>query len=375
MLFAPTAQDLREITAMAADLDMPLPRTIPLNLPVLLDRLVPKRMDKMTRLLAWATRLLNCDAILCAERTSTILKRLPGACPKLIHIPHGAGDRAAGFESRFRLFDMVLVAGTKDRNRLIAEGVTTADTCAVAGPIKVASLIDAHKRRSPLFANDRPVLLYNPHFRRPLSSAEAFVRPLVDAVMQDGRYNLIIAPHIRMAKGWTRQQRADWQALAVPDRVLVDLGSSRSVDMTYTLGADLYIGDVSSQVYEFLVHPRPCLFVNAHNADWVGNEDYAMWQFGEVVTPDCDIPAAIDGALRGHDLFRPVQTARARAALDGLDWDETGMPVFTGQHPIKRAADLIESCMGQLSPPPPPPPPPSGEMETVDERELQATFN
>lgn len=29
--------------------------------------------------------------------------------------------------------------------------------------------------------------------------------------------------------------------------------------MTYTPAADIYLGDVSSQSYEFLLDPRPCL--------------------------------------------------------------------------------------------------------------------
>lgn len=349
-LFVPAEQDLREVADLAQELDMPLPDTIIMNLPAGIARLVPRNLEKITRLLVWTSHLRNCDAILCAERTSTILKRIPGYCPKLIHIPHGAGDRAVGFEARFRLFDKVLVAGPKDRERLLAEGVVDAAACAVAGPIKVAAILDAHNRRKPLFANDRPVLLYNPHFSRALSSGEAFVRRLADAVRQGGSYNLVIAPHIRMAQTWPEQRRREWEALAIDDRILVDLGSPRSVDMTYTLGADAYIGDVSSQVYEFLVRPRPCLFVNAHDAAWDGNQDYAMWRFGEVVSPDCDIPAAIKRAFDQHETFRPIQIARTRTALHGLEWNASGMPAFSGQNPIERGADIVEACMVQKLP-------------------------
>lgn len=349
-LFVSTAQDFRDVVALAQELGAPLPRTIIMDLPAAISRFLPSRLEKITRLLAWISQLRNCDAILCAERTSTILKRIPGRCPKLIHIPHGAGDRAIGFEPRFRLFDAVLVAGPKDRDRLLAKKVVNADTCAVSGPIKVAAILEAHKSRKPLFSNDRPVLLYNPHFSRTLSSGEVFAHRLADTVKHDGRYNLVIAPHIRMAQNWSKQRRNEWQALAVDDRILVDLGSSRSVDMTYTLGADVYIGDVSSQVYEFLVRPRPCLFVNAHDAVWGDNEDYAMWRFGEVVSPDCDIPAAIERAFDQHEKFRTIQIARTRAALHGLDWNASGEPVFLGQNPINRGADIVEACLVQASP-------------------------
>ena len=344
-IFVPTPADREAVADFAQDIGMPLPRITVMDLPAAIAPIVPRQVEKLTRLLAWSFRLRQCDAILCAERTSTILKRIPGHCPPLIHVPHGAGDRAVGFEKRFRLFDRVIVAGPKDRDRLVAEGVVRPDACAIAGPIKVASILKAQARREPLFKNDRPVILYNPHFSPKLSSGNAFAHRLAEAVAKDGRHNLVIAPHVRMAAGWSARRRAEWEALAIDDRIIIDLGSRRSVDMTYTLGADLYIGDVSSQVYEFLVRSSPCLFVNAHAADWQGSEDYAMWRFGEVVTPDCDIAAEIDRAFAGHEAFRSIQMWRTRAALHGLDWDAAGVPGFAAHDPIVHGADIIEASM------------------------------
>ena len=59
-------------------------------------------------------------------------------------------------------------------------------------------------------------------------------------------------------------------ARAVAGRVIVDLDSHRLNDMTYTNAADIYLGDVSSQVYEFSTQPRPCVFINAHGVAWQG---------------------------------------------------------------------------------------------------------
>lgn len=50
--------------------------------------------------------------------------------------------------------------------------------------------------------------------------------------------------------------------------MIVDLDSPRLVEMTYTLTADIYLGDLSSQLYEFLIRPRPVAFINAHRVDW-----------------------------------------------------------------------------------------------------------
>ena len=353
-IFVPSIEDKREVSALAEELSMPLPQTIQLDLPSGLQRFVPDKVDKLTRILVWLRQLRNCDAILCAERTTTILKRLPGRCPLLLHIPHGAGDRAVGFEGRFRLFDKVFVAGPKDRDRLITEGLVRDADCMIAGPVKVASVLRAHKTRPPLFSNDRPLVLYNPHFSPKLSSADTFVHRLADAVVRDGRYNLIIAPHVRLAGSWAAQRRSEWESLAIDGQIMVDLGSRRSIDMTYTLGADLYVGDVSSQVYEFLVRPRPCLFVNSHDAAWEGSEDYAMWRFGEVVLPDCDIPAAIHRAFCRHPEFRDAQVERTSMALHGLNWSASGEPCFPMLDPIIQGANLVEAAMaGSVSASPP----------------------
>ena len=108
-----------------------------------------------------------------------------------------------------------------------------------------------------------------------------------------------------------------------------------------TLAADLYIGDVSSQVYEFVTRSRPCLFVNAHAAVWDGNPDYAMWKLGEVVAPDCDPLVAIDRAWASFPGYADVQKSRARATLDAIDWHEDGTALLRGDDPIVRAANEV----------------------------------
>src|SRR3546814_2802606 len=94
------------------------------------------------------------------------------------------------------------------------------------------------------------------------------------------RYNLVVAPHVRLFAEASDAERAAVAKLAVPGKVMIDLASDRLFDMSYTSGADIYLGDVSSQVYEFLATPRPCLFLNAHQVDWVGDPDYLFWKIG-----------------------------------------------------------------------------------------------
>lgn len=285
---------------------------------------------KLPRLLWWSREVRRCDVLITAERTSTVLKRLPGRCPPMIHIPHGAGDRAVGFEPRIALFDRVIVAGEKDRDRIVAAGLMPADRCHVCGYLKISALHALRGSTPVLFHNHRPTVLYNPHFERQLSSWQRFGRDVVEAVLASDDLNLIVAPHVRLFTGLSAAERARWEALQVPGRFLFDAGSERSMDMTYTQAADVYLGDVSSQVYEFAATPRPCVFLDAHGAQWQGNPDYLMWRMGEVVSkPERILPALLEAGTR-HQEFRDLQRMLVEAALGD-----------TGPQAPERAARII----------------------------------
>lgn len=77
--------------------------------------------------------------------------------------------------------------------------------------------------------------------------------------------------------------------------------------MTYTQRADLYLGDVSSQVYEFLRTPKPCLFLNASGADWREDPSYQHWLYGQVLDSVDHLGDAIDQAFATHNDYRQAQ--------------------------------------------------------------------
>jgi hypothetical protein len=268
--------------------------------------------------LLWRNRrLLNAyDAIVVPECTSTILRRFGVSHPKLIHVPHGAGDRAIAVEPRLKLFDLVLVAGQKTAARMADNGVDPAKLKVIGYP--KGELNRRMVGTSPkLFANPRPTVLYNPHFRRSLSSLDK-AQSIVRAITEDGGFNLIVAPHIRAFEDASRATRQEWVSLARADHVLVDLGTDRLIDMTYPSVADIYLGEVSSQVYEFLLTPRPCVFVNAHDVVWHDNPDYTFWTLGEVVAPGA-VVAALRRAYSSHARFLPAQDAAVASTFARID--------------------------------------------------------
>jgi hypothetical protein len=256
------------------------------------------------------------DALVVAEKTSLLLKTRYGLDDlRVIHTRHGAGDRAIGFDKASAHFDHVLVSGPKIRERLIEEAGVAPDRLSTVGYPKF-DLLPAEPKRLPFQANGKPTVLYNPHPSPHLSSWFRHGQAVLQHFLRDDRYNLIFAPHVMLFHRrfvlTIDKLRIDRPG-TIPREVLkapnihVDLGSRASTDMTYTSAADIYLGDVSSQIYEFLHTPRPCLFLDSHGTDWRGNANYAHWQTGEVIAGPTDLGAVLDRAVRDHDRYLPIQ--------------------------------------------------------------------
>jgi hypothetical protein len=88
----------------------------------------------------------------------------------------------------------------------------------------------------------------------------------------------------------------------------IDTGSRDSVEMTYTRQSNIYLGDASSQVSEFLIEPRPCIFLDPNKIDWEDNENYHHWNLGKVVSDFRELEATLDSAFEAHPHFRPIQS-------------------------------------------------------------------
>ena len=295
---------------------------------------------KLLTLAAVRRQLDHYDAIALPERTSTIMRRLGVTRPRLIHVDHGAGDRAAGFDPRIARFDFALVAGEKQRRRMLAEGLIRQGAHAVVGYPKFEAIDRMRDPHWSPFADERPVILYNPHFSARLGSWPRDGVAIVEAIVRDGRFNLIVAPHIRLCDN--ARTRAHVAAALAPyagrPDVHVDLGSPRSIDMSYTTLADIYVGDVSSQIYEFLRRPKPALFVNSHGRAWHDDPDYAHWHFGPVVDGPEALIAGLDRAIAEHDDYAPEQR---RAFADTFDLRE-------GESHSVRAAAAIAGFLGAV---------------------------
>lgn len=257
------------------------------------------------------------DVLVVPETTSLMLRDRFGLDRlKFVWIPHGAGDRSIGFRPEVRRFDLVLLSGEKVRARMLTEGLVTPANHAVVGYPKFDTIADAPP--PPLFDRPRSTVLYNPHFDPLLSSWYDWARPIARMFAQSGQRNLIVAPHVMLhQRRWhasvehrrVRMRRSLPHALAAADTLLVDPGSERSIDMTYTRAADLYLGDASSQIYEWIARPRPAVFLNPRGIAWQNDPNFAHWHLGTVVDRIADLPAAIDAAFAEPDRFADRQRA------------------------------------------------------------------
>ncbi len=258
------------------------------------------------------------DAIFAVEDTVSYARRLGITRPKLILTPHGFGDRARGFTPHAKAFDFVLVPGRKIATRMLDAGLIRPGGYALIGALKLEVMAHLDREPEPFFAQPLPTVLYNAHKAPGLTSWPSFIQPMLEQFGAQDEFNLIVAPHVKMFRRRDSAVRAAWEAQST-DRILIDTSSDRLVDMTYTRTADIYVGDVSSQVYEFLTVPRPCVFLNPHGLQWQGDPNFTHWQLGDVIQHPQDLMAAIRAAPSRHVLYRARQEALADASLGERD--------------------------------------------------------
>lgn len=297
-----------------------------------------RRMDAVLGKVLPAAKLLiyrdnldifrSLDVLVVAEKTSLVLKDRYGLDElSIIHTRHGAGDRAIGFNPASARFDHVLCSGPKIKSRLIESAGVAAEKISIVGYPKFDLAREAPVRRF-LPCSDR-VVLYNPHVSPHLSSWYRHGHRILDQFVDDPRNGVIFAPHVMLFERpfvVTIDKLTLDKAGKIPERFLrgtnvkIDLGSRASTDMTYTLASDIYLGDASSQVYEFLIKPRPCIFLNSQRRPWQGDPNFLHWTLGEVIDHPDELGNALDRAEELHEkVYLTVQKRLFAASFDLSD--------------------------------------------------------
>ena len=285
---------------------------------------LPAKLPMLVRLLP---KLLSARVVVCAEQTSLWL---PTAIPflpiRFVKTAHGAGSMSARDDRRRRSAWLTLVPGEPERAEFLRRGFAP-DRLVVTGYVK-----SAFRQRTPrtgLFPDARPIILYAPHWQRHRSSWWQWGRQVIDMLCAQTQWNVILAPHQRLVERDPGVAAVLAEAARLP-HVRTDIDGFAMVDGSYTEAADLYLGDTSSQVVEYLARARPCVFLNADGVAWRGRPDHDFWTCGEVVDSLDRLPGAIAEAERLHPQFAGVQERFVSAALGE-----------TGAVAARRAAEAV----------------------------------
>ena len=268
-------------------------------------RVLDKLIGKMVFVRKWAVLKANrdffktLDVLVVPEENSLSLKKDPAFKNlKMVFIRHGAGDTHIGFDERQTQFDLNLVAGEKIQNRLTEEVGVPPESIAITGYPKFDVL--NQQQHETVFDNNNPTVLYNPHFRKCWSSYQTWGRDILEFFRKNPQYNLILAPHVILYLRKWRHGAFSVDKYKKYPNIHIDKGSSKSIDMTYIRQADIYLGDVSSQAYEFLTTPRPCIFLNVHKLDWRKKNFLNFWAGGRVLEDISELENALQTAEKDH---------------------------------------------------------------------------
>jgi hypothetical protein len=293
-----------------------------------INKLLP--IHRLARLYWHRKTLFKSAIIVSTERTCLTLKRhwRGRSGPVFAYIPHGSGDRNVAIHPALKDFDLCLVSGQKVVDQLTDAGVARAENCRIIGYAK----FDILRGRKPekFFDNDRPTFLYNPHFDPFMSSWFDHGNEILRYFFErPNDYNLIFAPHVMLFtktvhvspeyKVTRIRPNIAAEYLTAPN-IRIDTDSPRLFDMSYTLSADAYIGDVSSQVYEFLYRPRPCYFLDVHSGNPAdGPPAYDFWRNGAVVESASALAEILPDFEELGRRYRDIQIDRMAYTADNTD--------------------------------------------------------
>ena len=225
--------------------------------------------------------------------------------PSFIYLSHGHAGRAYSYKKDLLDFDLHLINGTFFYNQLKERGLLSKQNIMYGYP-----KMDAIKNqiKKTYFNNKNPVVLYNPHFTPPFSSWHHYGLEVLEFFYNNTDYNLIFAPHINLfAEKGKEKKEAIPKKFFEAKNIHIDLGSIESVNMTYPTQANIYLGDVSSQVYEFIITPRPCVFINSENISFKKDSNYRFWQCGEVINTVKKLDKALQNIKLNFQEFKPIQ--------------------------------------------------------------------
>lgn len=295
---------------------------------------MPKLPSKPVVLLRNALTFLSQDVVVVAERTSLwlpLFARRRGA--RFVYNEHGAAP-LANFKTARNRYAHCLLMPSDAMAHHAAAALGSSTSVEVVGYIKPDFIrMLATARQRPSFPAHRPTVVYTPHWERARSSWWSAGEAVLRYFAESGRYNLVLAPHIRLPLF-----DPDFEARVAPFRdsahIHIDSRSFSLIDQTYVDAADIYLGDGSSQAVEFARNPRPIVFLNPDRIAWQTSDRFSLWSMGDVIEDVAALDGALAAAPERHARYADVQrsyVARLMGADDGCA--------------SERAADVVQRVL------------------------------
>ena len=290
----------------------------------------PKLPPKVPMLLKLAPFLLKTQVAVCAEQTSLWLPRLfPWLPTRFVKTSHGVGSMSARDDKRRKAAFHTLVPSEQERQTYLVRGMNP-DRIVATGYVKAAFRQRTQAR--DLFGKQRPIVLYTPHWQAHRSSWPDWGQAVIKILADQNKFNVILAPHQRLIERAPELKDTFARVSQLP-HIHTDLDSFSMVDGSYTASADIYLGDTSSQLIEFLMHPRPAVFLNSRNLDWKNNSSLSMWNSGEVVSRLDDLLPSLDRSFSQHHKFIDNQRNIAQLSLGDTSADS----------PVNAAREIVRA--------------------------------
>lgn len=269
---------------------------------------IAKAEQKQLIFLRYRNLFAKIDAFLCCKQTDLDLKKILKHKVKYIYTDHGIPNRKVAFSEVITEFDLFFLCGKTQKLLKLKDGHLTDTNYSVTGYLKFDSLV--HNHNTKLFTNNNYTFIYNPHWENHLTSFFTFGEKIFNFFANRKDYNLIFSPHyLLIQNNFFLKFRYNFRKFSEYENIKIDYRSEMCNNMTYTKYADFYIGEGSSQVWEFVAFKnRPCLFLDAHELATNKEERLLSWKLGDNISDFNDFDKKIEVAKQNfEEKYKNVQ--------------------------------------------------------------------
>lgn len=226
--------------------------------------------------------------------TGEVIKKIDPSI-NVIWALHGPVSTSHGYSVSTSNVDLILNPGPSTFDSFQGTSAKLHKT----GSIKLESIMEktAHNENS-LFPNKNPTVVFNPHFNKNLGaqSWEVFGKQVLDHFNSRPQYNLIFAPHPNLKKIFD----LSFDNQSYGDNIIIDIDSKKLSNLFYEKHADIYLGDISSQVLEYIyLKPRPLIFL-IDESSLLSEETRKIHSLGSVINSVEEIDDLILKELSEH---------------------------------------------------------------------------